>query len=173
VSRAGTLVVRSLVLALTASAAADERGRYDGARFSFSYPSSATVGDGADPSGNTAVAVSEGEIVATVVASDRRVGDGDIERVATEWHAARIRNRAAWGMRAHAGPPRESVRVGERRWFRWRDRIGSVLGDKEQVMSCTSVSDHLACVAVSAPRKERERVQSLEMLILSTLRVRR
>ena len=128
------------------------------ALFSFTYPASATTAPGADPSADVAVTVTlAGGISASVIGGDKRVGEGEIESVAAAWHGARIKNRAAWGMKAGGGPPRDVVRIGERRWLRWRDRIGSVLGAQEQTMTCGSVSAHPVCVVASAPLKQRER----------------
>jgi hypothetical protein len=76
-------------------------------------------------------------------------------------------------MKTNGGPPRDTVRIGERRWLRWRDRIGSMLGAKEQTMTCGSVGGHLACVVVSAPQKERERADALASQLLSTLAIKK
>jgi hypothetical protein len=89
--------------------------------------------------------------------------------MATTWHGAHIKNRAAWGMKADGGPPRESVRVGERHCVRWRDRIGSVLGAQEQTMTCGNVSGHLGCVVVSAPLDKRDAADALTTELLGTL----
>ena len=153
-------------------ARADGAQRFDGTLFSFSYPASATTKPGTDPSADVAVTVAlPGNISANVIGGSKRIGEGEIEDLANAWHAARIKNRAAWGMKAGGGPPRDLVRVGERRWLRWRDRIGSVLGAQEQTMTCGAVSAHLVCVVVSAPQKERERGDALATQILTTLTV--
>ena len=163
----------ALVVA-TGAAHADGAQRFEGTLFSFSYPSSASTAPGTDPSADVAITVAlPGGINASVIGGTRRVSDGEVEELATTWHSARIRNRAAWGMKAGGGPPRDTVRIGERRWLRWRDRIGSVLGAQEQTMTCGAVAAHLVCVVVSAPQKERERGDALAAQILSTLAVRR
>ena len=169
------MIARALaVLLLVGGAAvADEHKRYDGSLFSFSYPASATVAPGSDPSADVAVTVSDGEIVASVIAAHKHVAEKEIDEVATQWHGARIKNRAAWGMKAHGGPPLDHVRIGERRWLRWRDRIGSVLGAQEQTMTCGGVGGRLACVVVSAPAKQRERSDGLAALLLSSLTIKK
>ncbi|MCU1282611.1 MAG: hypothetical protein JWM53_6157, partial [bacterium] len=76
------------------------------------------------------------------------------------------------GMKANGGPPRDAVRIADRRWLRWRDHIGSVLGAQDQTMTCGSVAAHLACVIVSAPQKQRERADALAAQILTSLQIR-
>ncbi len=176
------MIARALV-ALAAVAAVQVVGgdaqaegalRFEGRLFSFTYPASATTAPGADPSADVAVTVTlAGGISASVIGGDKRVGEGEIESVAAAWHGARIKNRAAWGMKAGGGPPHDVVRIGDRRWLRWRDRIGSVLGAQEQTMTCGSVSAHPVCVVASAPLKQRERADALAAQILSSLVVHR
>jgi hypothetical protein len=171
--RRGALVA-ALALSTLAVAVAAEHKRYEGPLVHFSYPADATAAPGADPSADVAVTVTFPDgIVATVLGSEKKVADGELDSVATNWHAARIKNRAAWGMKAAGGPPRDSVRIGERRWLRWRDRIGSVLGAQEQTMTCGSVNGHLGCVVVSAPQKERERADGLAAHILTSLSIKK
>jgi hypothetical protein len=171
------MIARALValIALAGVAAAEGAQRFEGTLFTFSYPSSAATAPGTDPSADVAVSVTlaGGTIGASVIGATKKVADGDIETEATAWHAARVKNRAAWGMKAGGGPPRDSVRIGDKRWLRWRDHIGSVLGAQEQTMTCGGVAAHLVCVVVSAPQKERERGDALAAQILSTLTVRK
>jgi hypothetical protein len=168
------LVVLAAVALGSAAAYADGTQRFEGKLFSFSYPSAATTAPGTDPSADVAVTVAlPGGISASVIGGEKKISDGEVENLASAWHTARIKNRAAWGMKAAGGPPHESVRIGERHWLRWRDRIGSVLGAQEQTMTCGSVSAHLVCVVASAPQKERERADAVAAHILSTLAVRR
>jgi hypothetical protein len=75
-----------------------------------------------------------------------KVSDGELETAAAAKHAARVKNRVAWGMKASGGPPRESLHVGGRRAVRWRDRVGGALGASEQVMTCIVAGARLACV---------------------------
>lgn len=175
------MIARALV-ALAAVALASSGGdaraegaqRFEGTLFTFSYPSSAATAPGTDPLADVAVTVTLSDgIRASVIGGSKRISDGEVEELATTWHGARIKNRAAWGMKASGGPPRDAVRIGERRWIRWRDRIGSVLGAQEQTMTCGAVSAHLVCVIVSAPQKERERGDALAAQILSSLSIRK
>jgi hypothetical protein len=153
------------------AARGDGDKRYEGGLFAFHHPAEATVQPGADPSADVAVTVTYKELIASVIAGQKRVPDGEIEALAVAWHGARIKNRAAWGMKANGGPPRDTVRVGDKRWMRWRDRIGSVLGAQEQTMTCGAVSGHLACVVVSAPQKEREQSDALTAQLLGSLTI--
>jgi len=163
------------VAAVVGDVRADGAQRFEGKLFTFSYPSSAATAPGTDPSADVAVTVTlaGGQISASVIGATKRLGDGEVENEATAWHGARIKNRAAWGMKAAGGPPRDSVKIGERRWLRWRDHIGSMLGAQEQTMTCGAVKEHLVCVIVSAPQKERERGDALAAQILSSLTVRK
>jgi len=169
------MIGRALVaLVLLAGLAwAEGAQRFEGTLFNFSYPSSATTKPGADPSADVAVTVTlaGGTVTASVIGATKKIVDGEVDSEATAWHGARIKNRAAWGMKAGGGPPRDTVRIGDKRWLRWRDRIGSVLGTQEQTMTCGSVSAHLVCVVVAAPVKERERGDALAAQILTSLSV--
>jgi hypothetical protein len=169
---ARALVALVAVAVVAGDADADGAQRFEGKLFSFVYPSSAATAPGADPSADVAVTVTLADgIVASVIAADKKVADGEIESTAANWHGARIKNRAAWGMKAGGGPPRDTVRIAKREWLRWRDHIGSVLGAQEQTMTCGSVAGHLACVIVSAPQKDRERSDALAAQILSSLAI--
>ena len=162
------------IASIASDARAEGAQRFEGTLFTFSYPSSAATAPGTDPSADVAVTVTlAGGISASVIGGTKRVSDGEVEDLASAWHGARIKNRAAWGMKAAGGPPRDSVRIAGRHWWRWRDRIGSVLGAQEQTMTCGAVKEHLVCVVVSAPQKERERGDALAAQILSTLHVRK
>lgn len=162
----------AVVLVAARAQARGDTKRYDGALLSFAYPADATAEAGTDPSADVAVVVRHDDVSATVIASSKRI-DGDVEDTAEKWHNARIRNRAAWGVKPSGGPPRDVVRVGERRWIRWRDRIGSVLGAQEQTMTCAPIAGHLACVVASAPVKKREPADALAAQILTTLSIKR
>jgi len=170
----GALALAAGVVWFAGDARAEGAQRFEGTLFTFSYPSSAATAPGTDPSADVAVTVTLNDgIRASVIGATKRVSDGEVDELATAWHSARIKNRAAWGMKAAGGPPRDAVRIGERRWIRWRDRIGSVLGAQEQTMTCGAVAAHLVCVIVSAPQKERERGDALAAQILSSLTIRR
>jgi hypothetical protein len=170
-----TIVLGALGLGAIARARAEGRKRYEGAFFSFAIPDGATAKPGSDVSADAAVSVSSGDgsIIASVLAGARRIADGEIESTAAEWHGARVKNRAAWGMKANGGPPRETVRIAERRWLRWRDRIGSVLGAQEQTMTCGGINGHLGCVVVSAPAKDRETADALAAELIASFKIRR
>jgi hypothetical protein len=145
--------------------------RYEGPFFQFDYPGSARASESADVSADAAVAVhdKEGQITAVVLAGAKRIPDLEFESTATAWHAARMKNRAAWGVKANGGPPRENVRIGDKRCVRWRDRIGSVLGAQEQTMTCATVSAHLACAVVSAPPEKRALADQWAASLLASL----
>ena len=170
-------MARVLVVALVAIggvALAEGAQRFEGTLFGFTYPASAATAPGADPSADVAVTVTlAGGISASVIGATRKIADADLENEATAWHGARIKNRAAWGMKAGGGPPRDSVRIGERRWMRWRDHIGSMLGAQEQTMTCGGVSGHLVCAIVSAPQGEREKSDAIAAQILSSLTIKK
>ena len=173
-ARVALLGAVAAVAGITCDGRAEGAQRFEGKLFSFSYPASAATGPGADPSADVAVTVTLADgIVANVLASEKKVGDGEVESSATAWHAARIKNRAAWGMKASGGPPHDTVRIGERKWLRWHDRIGSVLGAQDQTMTCGSLAAHLACVVVSAPQKEHARAEALAVQILSSLAIKK
>jgi hypothetical protein len=172
---ATVVAVGALATAPPAAAAPPATQRYEGPLFSFDYPAGSTVKPGADASADVAVAIRDGAgiITAVVLAGNKRIGDADVEPTATAWHAARMKNRAAWGVKADGGPPRDSVRIGDRRWTRWRDRVGSVLGAQEQTMTCGNVGGHLSCVVVSAPLDKRDAADTLAAQLLGSLDIRR
>lgn len=172
---ARAVVALAAVAAAGGGARAEGAQRFEGTLFSFSYPSSAATAPGTDPSADVAVTVTlaAGSVRASVIGGSKKIVDGAVESEASAWHGARIKNRAAWGMKAAGGPPRDSVRIGDKRWLRWRDRIGSVLGAQEQTMTCGGVAAHLICVVVTAPIKERERGDALTAQILETIAIRR
>jgi hypothetical protein len=147
--------------------AAAESQHYDGA-FAFAYPAAAKASPSTDVAADLAVAVEWDKLRASVLASAKHVPDGELEALADKWHAARIKNRAAWGMRADGGPPRDSVRIDGKKWLRWRDRIGSVLGAQEQTMTCGGSGGRLACVVVMAPVEDREKGDQLTAMILGS-----
>jgi hypothetical protein len=174
IARARALVVLFGLVAAGGVASGEGALRFEGTLFSFSYPSSASTAPGADPSADVAISVTlKDGIAASVIGGNKKIAEGELENEAIAWHAARIKNRAAWGMKAAGGPPRDSVRIGEKKWMRWHDRIGSVLGAQEQTMTCGGVSGHLVCVVVSAPQKERERAIALTAQILTSLAIKK
>jgi hypothetical protein len=99
-----------------------------------------------------------------------KVGEGELDHAAAERHAARVKNRVAWGMRAESGPPRETLKLGGKRAVRWRDRVGSVLGQNEQLMTCLVAAGHLACVITIGPADSRDAAEHAAQTILASLR---
>ncbi len=150
------LFVAAATLAAAFGAGAEEPKRYEGPYFTFDYPASAKATPSSDPTAEGAVTVSDRNITAVVLAGQKRIADSELEATASTWHAARMKNRAAWGVKAGGGPPHDNVRIGDKRWMRWRDRLGSVLGAQEQSMTCGGINGHLGCVLVTAPEAERE-----------------
>jgi hypothetical protein len=168
---ARALAAAALLVAGVAAAA--ETQRYEGA-ISFAHPPDATVTTATDVAADIAVAVEwKDQVRASVLASAKKVETSELEALADKWHGARIKNRAAWGMHADGGPPRENVRIAGKHWYRWRDRIGSVLGAQEQTMTCGPASGRLACVVVTAPVEARERADQLAAMILSSLSLKK
>jgi hypothetical protein len=165
-----------MALALMAApvTAAEEFVRWDGPLLSFAHPRQLSAASSSDTNAEVAVSLSgAGLLSATVLAGERRVADADAAALADKWHSARVKNRAAWGMRANGGPPAETVRIGERRFQRFRDRIGSVLGPSEQTMVCGTISAHLVCVVVSAPASERDHADALAAQILESVTIKK
>jgi hypothetical protein len=162
-----------LLLVVAGAVLAGEPQRYEGA-VAFAYPADATATAATDVVADVAIAVEwKDQIRASVLASAKKIEGSELEALADKWHGARIKNRAAWGMHTDGGPPRDSVRIGGRHWYRWRDRIGSVLGAQEQSMTCGPASGRLACVVVTAPVEARERADQLAAMILSSLSLKK
>ena len=99
-----------------------------------------------------------------------KISETELDSVAAEKHAAKIKNRVAWGMKAAAGPPRESLKIAGRRAVRWRDRVGGALGDQEQLMTCAIHAARLACVITIGHSDARDEAESAAATILSSLR---
>jgi hypothetical protein len=115
----------------------------------------------------------------TVLVGAKRVADGALEAEAAEQHAARLRNRAAWGVRTSGGLPKESVRLPNgARAVRFRDRVGSTLGAREQTLTCTLVGDgardgrRLACAIATAAPEARDEIDALVGRLLGSLVLR-
>ena len=98
-----------------------------------------------------------------------KIADAELETAAAERHAARVKNRVAWGMKAEAGPPREPVRIAGKHAVRWRDRVGGALKQNEQIMTCAVVSARLACVVTIGAAGLRDAAESAAHTILSSL----
>lgn len=128
------------------------------------------------PSGDGTAAAS----TVTVLVGAKRVADGALETEAAEQHAARLRNRAAWGVRTAGGLPKEAVRLPNgARAVRFRDRVGSTLGAREQTLTCTLVTDggregrRLACAVATATPEARDEVDALVGRVLGSLVLRK
>ncbi len=99
-----------------------------------------------------------------------RVGDADLDDKAAQRHQARVKNRVAWGMKAAAGPPRESLKLSARRAVRWHDSVGGALGDSEQIMTCVTAGGRLACVISTGSRDSSDAAESLAATLLDSLK---
>jgi hypothetical protein len=161
-------------LALVAAlgvAKADGRARFDGGGVAFELPQGWRAA-----ATETAIALTPPaalSLTASLTLDGNKLGDGDLENAADERHAARVKNRVAWGMKATGGPPREPLRAGTRRAVRYRDRVGGALGSSEQIMTCAIVKGRLACFTSSGPAESRDAAEAAASLILSTLTLRR
>ena len=103
-----------------------------------------------------------------MLVSSKRIGEAALESQASRWHAAHLKNRVAWGMRSAGGLPRDLVRVDGRRAIRYRDQVGSALGENEQTFTCLVASGDLACVLVSGSRSGRSVDQLSAKLLASS-----
>lgn len=167
------LFVAAATLTMALGAAAEEPQRYEGPFFTFDYPAHAKATPSSDPTAEGAVTISDKNITAVVLAGQKRVPEGELEATAATWHAARMKNRAAWGVKAGGGPPHDSVRIGDKKWMRWRDRLGSVLGAQEQSMTCGGINGHLGCVIVTAPEASREAADAYTAELLKSFVIHR
>lgn len=114
----------------------------------------------------------------TVLVGLKRLADGALDAEAAETHAARLRNRAAWGVRTAGGLPKEAVRLPSgARAVRFRDRVGSTLGAREQTLTCTLVGDsgarRMACAVTTATPEARDDVDALVARVLGSLALRK
>jgi len=114
----------------------------------------------------------------TVLVGTKRLADGALEAEAAEQHAARLRNRAAWGVRTAGGLPKESVRLPSgARAVRFRDRVGSSLGAREQTLTCTLVADggarRLACAVATAAPEARDEIDALVGRVLGSVALKK
>jgi hypothetical protein len=152
--------------------------RFEGAGMTFQYPGGWTFEATSDISaesaarGNAAVEAGKKPAVRTalVLLGAKKIGDGELENEAANWHAAHVKNRSAWGMRSEGGTPRDLVKVGGKRAVRYRDQVGSALGATEQTLTCAMVSARLGCVIVGAAPEARDAADALSAQILTSLR---
>ena len=163
----------TLAVALGADARAEEPQRYEGPYFTFDYPARAKATPSSDPTAEGAVTVTDKNITAVVLAGQKRIPESELEATAAAWHAARMKNRAAWGVKADGGPPHDNVRIGDKKWMRWRDRLGSVLGAQEQSMTCGGINGHLGCILVTAPEAARDEADAYAAELLKSFVIHR
>jgi len=151
--------------------------RYDGPYLSFNLPADAKVIDSTDVAADRALEVklAPGSPLAAstifVLASSSKVNEADVEGVATAWRDARLRNRASWGVRAQGERHTEQSHVGVRRFLRFSDQIGSVLGASRQLMLCGVVSNRLVCAVASGPATSERANEALIVRLLETVQV--
>ena len=105
-----------------------------------------------------------------LLVGEKHLSDSDLDRTASDWHAAHVRNRAAWGVHIAGWRARESISVGGRRGVRFRDRVSAALGASEQTMTCVLAGSQLGCVLASAPAAARGQVDLLSTQLLASLR---
>ena len=168
----------ALLLALAATAYADGK-RYESADVSFEMPAGWRSEAASDPSAAFAVRLvpppTEKSVQsATVLVGAKKIAEVDLDAEAAGWHAARLKNRVAWGMRSEGGMPRDVFRGARgQKLVRYRDRVGSALGADEQSFTCGMVAARLTCVVVFAGRDARDQADQLASSLLSQLTIRR
>jgi hypothetical protein len=159
-----------------AAGAGEPAERFTAGDVRFDHPAGFTVEPAGDVSAEAAFRLeppADARVQSAIVlVGSKRVTDGDFESASAEWHAAHLRNRAAWGMRVAGGPPRDQLQLGSRRALRWRDRIGGALGPSEQTFACAHVTARLACVLITAPHDARDAADALAAQLLSTLSIK-
>jgi hypothetical protein len=174
VSRAAALGFTLLVGA--GAVAAPPRPHYEGGRVGFDHPDGFKVAQVADAAFELAFALAPLDPAGPrlqLLFDGKKIGESELDSLAAERHAARMKNRVAWGMKADGRPPRESLRVNGHHAVRFRDRVGGALGASEQIMTCVVAFGHLACVVSSGAAELRDRLQADAELMLSSLTVRR
>ena len=167
------LFVAAATVAVALGAHAEEPKRYEGPYFTFDYPARAKATPSSDPTAEGAVTVTDKNFTAVVLAGQKRIPESELEATAAAWHAARMKNRAAWGVKADGGPPHDNVRIGDKKWMRWRDRLGSVLGAQEQSMTCGGINGHLGCILVTAPEAARDEADAYAAELLKSFLIHR
>jgi len=166
------------VLALAATAHADGK-RYEAGDVSLELPSGWRAESASDPSAPVAVRLvppaSEKSVQsATVLVGAKKIAEVDLDAEAAGWHAARLKNRVAWGMRSDGGMPRDVLRGARgQKLVRYRDHVGSALGADEQSFTCGMVAARMACVVVFAGKDARDQADQLAATLLAQLSIRR
>jgi hypothetical protein len=168
----------ALLLALAATAYADGK-RYESADIAFEMPAGWRAESASDPSAPVAVRlvppVTEKSVQsATVLLGTKRIAEVDLDAEAAGWHAARLKNRVAWGMHSDGGMPRDVLHGARgQKLVRYRDRVGSALGADEQSFTCGLVAARMACVVVFAGKDARDQADALASSLLAQLAIRK
>jgi hypothetical protein len=168
----------ALLLALCATAHADGK-RWESGDVALEVPSGWRAESASDPSAPVAVRlvppVTEKSVQsATVLVGAKKIAEVDLDAEAAGWHAARLKNRVAWGMHSDGGMPRDVLRGARgQKLVRYRDRVGSALGADEQSFTCGMVAARMTCVVVFAGRDAREQADQLASSLLSQLTIRK
>ncbi len=168
--------VPALAACAVAAHGAPSETRYNGPRLSFSVPVGVQVREVADPAADYAVELvpPKGTLAQTslrIIASQARVGDADVEIIASAWRDARLRNRASWGVRRQGETRTELAQIGSRRFVRFSDQMSSVLGAARQLMLCGSVSGRLVCGVASGPSEKEQEAEAVLVRVLETVLV--
>lgn len=108
-----------------------------------------------------------------VLVGTKKITDADLDLEAGGWHAAHLKNRTAWGVRSDGGMPREVTRLANRRAVRYRDRVGSALGQREQTLTCLSMGARLVCVLASATVQTRDDSDAIAAALLTSVSLKR
>ncbi len=167
------------IACVAGAARADGPARYSAAPLGFEYPNGWKAEPASDVSAELAVRLTPPAGKRPPVSSllvlvgAKKLSEADLDTEAAGWHAAHVKNRAAWGMKSDGGLPRDVTRLGSRRLVRYRDKVGSALGANEQTLACATISGRLACVIAAADPEVRDDADALIATILSTLSVKK
>lgn len=155
--------------------AASAEHAYADARLAFSMPEGTRVKVVSDIVGDYAVELAPKpgtpleRVPFRLLTSQDRVDEDDVERTASGWRTARLRNRASWGVRKRAEQRAEWTHLGGRRFVRLVDQMGSMLGAARQLMVCGAIRGHLVCGVVSAPEANAEAAEAFLDRVLATV----
>lgn len=178
VAAAGAL---SAWCAVADAAPAVAEARYDGPRLAFTIPTGTQVKDATDVAADYALELlppgdpKVKQSTLRLLLSNNRVVDVDVEGVASAWRDARLRNRASWGVhkREKDADRSEITHVGSRRFVRFTDQMGSVLGAQRQIMLCGSISARLVCAVMSGQQANERAAEAVMLRVLETLTVKK
>jgi len=166
-------LVGLLIVGVASTALAADQ-RYDGPRLAFFAPAEAKIKEATDIVGDYAldVALKDGGNLRLIL-SKRSVADVDVETVAGSWREARIKNRGSWGVKKKAGERPDTMQIGGKRFVRYVDQMGSVLGSESQVMICGSVSGKLLCGIANAPKDRAHGAEAILVRLLDSATVKK